>query len=94
MRRDLALGLPFVPLYSAAELVLVFAVGGLVQLIFIDTPRVAVSSLVPEGLRGFVRFGQTLDRKDLAFAVPQETGINVLLPEPRVESIEASETFL
>jgi len=70
LRRDLALGLPFVPIYSLAEVVIAQATGGLLQLIFIDTPRVSVASLVPEALRGILRFGQTLDRKDLAFAVP------------------------
>jgi subfamily B ATP-binding cassette protein MsbA len=70
MRRDLFLGVPFVPLYSAAEVFIGFAVGSLLQLIFVDTPRVPVAELLPEGLRGVVRFGQTLDRKDLAFTVP------------------------
>lgn len=70
MRRDLFCGLPFVPLYSAAELLIAFASGSLVQLIFVDTPRVSVASLLPEGLRAYVSFGQTLDRKDLAFTVP------------------------
>ena len=70
MRRDLFLGLPFVPLYSAAELLIAFASGSLLQLIFVETPRVPVASLLPEGLRAFVKFGQTLDRKDLAFMVP------------------------
>lgn len=70
MRRDLFLGIPFVPLYSAAELLIAFASGSLLQLIFVETPRVPVASLLPEGLRAYVKFGQTLDRKDLAFMVP------------------------
>ncbi len=49
---------------------MVLAIQSLLQLIFVDTPRVSMSQLVPGGLQDFIRFGQTLNRKDLAFTVP------------------------
>jgi ABC-type multidrug transport system fused ATPase/permease subunit len=69
-RRDVLFGLPWIPLYAVSELAIAFVETLLLQLIFIETPRVALSSLVPEQLRGWMGSAYTVDRKELVFAVP------------------------
>lgn len=69
-RRDLAFGLPWIPIYSLAELGFALSVSALIQLIFVETPRVTVAALVPSRVQNAFQFGQTLDRKDLAFIIP------------------------
>lgn len=70
LKKDTVLGFLFVPFYAMAEITLSILVATLLQLLFVDTPRVPVSQLVPKNLQSVIDFGQTLDRKDLAFAIP------------------------
>lgn len=70
LKKDTALGFLFVPFYAMSEIALSILVATLLQLLFADTPRVPVSKLVPQNLQSVIDFGQTLDRKDLAFAIP------------------------
>lgn len=69
-KKDFFLALPWVPLYSAAEVGVAALGGTLVQLFFADTPRIPVARLVPSAVADLFSFGQTLDRKDLALAIP------------------------
>jgi ABC-type multidrug transport system fused ATPase/permease subunit len=69
-RKDIGLSLPLIPLYSGAEVVLAFLAAALLRLVYVDAPRVPVAELLPETLRTHLVFPQTVDRKDLAFAVP------------------------
>ena len=69
-KRDLVAGLAFVPVYAAAEVVLALSLGTLLQLVFAEAPRVSIGNVVPKNLQSWIQFGQTLDRKDLAFTVP------------------------
>lgn len=69
-RRDVMLGIPWIPLYAGSELGIAFVETLLLQLIFIETPRVVLSSLVPEHIRGWLDMGQTVDRKELIFVLP------------------------
>lgn len=69
-RKDLFLGIPFSIVHSATEIVLGLTAAALIQLIFVETPRVAVGKLIPEKLQSLLEFGQTLDRKDIAIMLP------------------------
>lgn len=69
-RKDIGLSLPLIPLYSGAEVVLAFLAAALLRLMYVDAPRVPVAELLPETLRTYLVFPQTVDRKDLAFSVP------------------------
>lgn len=69
-RLDFGLSVPLIPIYSAAEVVLAFLASALIQLIYFDSPRVPVAELLPEQLQMWISFPQTVDRKDLAFAIP------------------------
>ena len=69
-KKDLFAGLAFVPVYAAAEVVLALSLGTLLQLVFAEAPRVSIGNVVPKNLQSWIQFGQTLDRKDLAFTVP------------------------
>lgn len=69
-RPDLFRSLPLMPFYSLAEVSLAFLAAALLRLIYVDTPRVFVGDLVPERLQVWFDFSQSLDRKDLAFALP------------------------
>ncbi len=70
VRADLARSLPFMPLYSLAEVTLGLLAAAMLRLIYIDTPRVFVADLFPERLRQWLVFPQSLDRKDLAMVIP------------------------
>lgn len=69
-RKDFFIGVPWIPIYSLAEVALSGVTAALLQLIFLDKPRVPVAKLVPEKLHRYIEFGQTLDRKDLALTLP------------------------
>lgn len=69
-RRDVLWGVPWIPVFAAAELGMAFVETLLLQLIFIETPRVSLGNLVPEQIRNWVEFRQTVDRKELIFAIP------------------------
>ncbi|APJ04833.1 ABC transporter transmembrane domain-containing protein [Silvanigrella aquatica] len=69
-KKDLFLGVPWLPLYSLSEVALALSATTLLQLIFISTPRIAVSSLIPGKLKDYIHFSQTLDRLDLIFIIP------------------------
>lgn len=69
-RTDFLLGFPWIPIYALAELGSAAVLAMLVQLIFVDTPRVPLSSLVPAQLHGWVNLEQVVDRKELAFQLP------------------------
>lgn len=58
------------PIYSAAEVALAFLAAALLRLVYIESPRVFVGDLVPHALQKVIAFPQTIDCKDLAFAVP------------------------
>ena len=69
-RADVFRSLPFMPIYSAAEVALAFLAAALIRLVYIESPRVFVGDLVPQALQRIIEFPQTIDRKDLAFVVP------------------------
>ncbi len=69
-RADVFRSLPFMPIYSAAEVALAFLAAALIRLVYIESPRVFVGDLVPQALQRVLEFPQTIDRKDLAFVVP------------------------
>jgi ABC-type multidrug transport system fused ATPase/permease subunit len=72
MQRDLFMGLPFVPLYSAAEVCLGFAVAGLLQLVFQPAASVDLKTVMPDALLKWIPVGwsATVTRADLTFAIP------------------------
>ena len=70
VKSSLALGLPWVPLYAAAQAGLIIAIEAVLKLIVLDVPRIPVQTLIPEEYASLIQFGQTLDRKDLAFTIP------------------------
>ncbi|WP_338636032.1 ABC transporter ATP-binding protein [Spirobacillus cienkowskii] len=69
-KKDLLLGLPWLPIYSIAEIIIALSLTTLLQLVFISTPRIQVGELVPGQLKNIISFSQTLDRRDLIFIIP------------------------
>lgn len=69
-KKDLFLGVPWLPLYSLSEVMLALSATTLLQLIFISTPRVSVAELIPGKLKDIIHFNQILDRRDLIFIIP------------------------
>jgi ATP-binding cassette, subfamily B, bacterial MsbA len=69
-KRDLLLGVPWLPIYSLSEVMLALSATTLLQLIFISTPRISVADLIPGKLKDIIHFSQTLDRRDLIFIIP------------------------
>jgi ABC-type multidrug transport system fused ATPase/permease subunit len=69
-KKDLFLGVPWLPIYSLSEVMLALSATTLLQLVFISKPRIPVSDLIPGKLKEIIHFSQTLDRRDLIFIIP------------------------
>ena len=69
-KKDILLGVPWLPLYSLSEIALALSATSLMKLLFFSTPRIPLSELIPGNLKKYIQFSQTLDRKDLIFIIP------------------------
>ena len=69
-KKDILLGVPWLPLYSLSEITLALSATSLMKLLFFTTPRIPVSDLIPGNLKNYIQFNQTLDRKDIIFIIP------------------------
>lgn len=69
-RRDLFLAMPWLPMYSLAEVGLAIGSSMLLQLLFTTTQTVQLTSLIPGNLRHLVPLKYALDKSNLLFFVP------------------------
>ena len=69
-KKDILLGVPWLPLYSLSEILLALSATSLMKLIFFTTPRIPLSDLIPGNLKKYIQFSQILDRKDIIFIIP------------------------
>jgi ABC-type multidrug transport system fused ATPase/permease subunit len=69
-KKDLFLGVPWLPIYSFSEVLLAICVAILLQLIFITNNKIEVASLIPGKLKNYITFNQTLDRNEIILIIP------------------------
>jgi len=69
-KRDLLLALPFFPIYSLGEVLLAIGSAMLLQLLFITSQTVELSSLIPGKFKSFLDFSVVFNRTDLIFLIP------------------------
>jgi subfamily B ATP-binding cassette protein MsbA len=69
-KKDLFLGLPWLPIYSLAEISLALLVGILLQLVFVTNNSIELSSLVPGRLKNYVHWQHHFYVSDLIYLIP------------------------
>ncbi|BBH54414.1 ABC transporter transmembrane domain-containing protein [Fluviispira sanaruensis] len=69
-KKDILFSIPWLPIYSLSEIILALSAGTILQLVFVTTPRIQVSELIPGNFKDYVHFHQVIDRRDLIFIIP------------------------
>ena len=69
-KRDLLKSLPFVPLYSLAQVSLALLLAICAQLIFLENQHISLMDLVPGNMKIYVPFDMTVSRSFLVLFVP------------------------
>lgn len=69
-KKDFLLGLPWLPLYSCAEIALALLAGTLLQLIFVTSDRISLASLIPGKLKDHIHWQQVFYVADLIYFIP------------------------
>jgi subfamily B ATP-binding cassette protein MsbA len=69
-KRDLLIGLPFVPLYSFTQVFLGLLLAICTQLIFLDNKVISLIDIVPGNMKHYVPFHMAISRESLIFLVP------------------------
>ncbi|KAB8028461.1 ABC transporter transmembrane domain-containing protein [Fluviispira multicolorata] len=69
-KKDILLSIPWLPIYSFSEIILALSAGTILQLVFVTTPRIQISELIPGDFKNYIHFNEVIDRRELVFIIP------------------------